>query len=140
MVNPDLLEKDIEKSGIFSFSRSAGPGGQNVNKVNSRVTLTVPVEEIYSLSIEEKARLRIKLAGRINTKDELFISVQQERSQLRNREIAVENLTLLICDSLRRNKKRKKTKPSRAAVEARIADKKRRAGIKKNRNFSNGDY
>ncbi len=130
---------DIKTYSTFKFSRSGGPGGQNVNKVNTKVFLSVPIESLSSLDNSEKLQLRSKLGNRINSNDELYIMIQQERSQYRNKAAAMKILAELICRSLHRSKKRKRTLPSRASQERRLYDKKRRADIKKNRSINDGN-
>lgn len=114
-----------------SFSRSGGPGGQNVNKVNTKVTARVVIGSIEILNDNQKALVRNKLHGRINEDDELVISVSDTRSQLKNREIALIRITNLINASLHVPKKRKKTRPSRRAREKRLENK-RQISQKKN--------
>jgi ribosome-associated protein len=90
----------IQKKGQFSFSRSGGPGGQNVNKVNTKVLLTVALDELAGLDESELLMIREKLSSRLNSSEELFIQLQEERSQLMNRERAVEKMADLILESL----------------------------------------
>ena len=134
----ERLIQQIEEKGAFSFARSGGPGGQNVNKVNTKVLLTVPLESLDGLSPEERERLRRKLASRINVQGELFIQMQQERSQLLNRQRAVERLADLMMQGLAKPRPRKKTKPTKASVERRLERKKRLGDKKKSRNRSSG--
>lgn len=132
---PDLEEiiSDIEKYGSSSFSRSSGPGGQNVNKLNTNVLLTMHIKDLHSLSFKQQELIRKRLTNRLNQDDELFVQVQQERSQLRNRRLAVVRMAELIIDNIHEVKPRRKSKPSRGARERRLNEKKRRSNIKKNR-------
>ncbi|MDC7235146.1 MAG: alternative ribosome rescue aminoacyl-tRNA hydrolase ArfB [Spirochaetales bacterium] len=132
-MNKETLAQAIQKEGKFSFSRSGGPGGQNVNKVNTKVLLTVSPEALDCLSDDQIHRVKEKLSGRINGEGELFIQFQEERSQLMNREKAVLRLADLILESLVVRKKRKKTRPGRAAVQKRLDSKKKQSDKKKNR-------
>ncbi|MDC7241981.1 MAG: alternative ribosome rescue aminoacyl-tRNA hydrolase ArfB [Spirochaetales bacterium] len=133
-MNKEALQECIQKEGQFSFSRSGGPGGQNVNKVNTKVLLTLPMESLaFCLSEEEINRVRGKLTGRINSRDELFLQFQEERSQLMNRERSVDKMAELIENSLKVQKKRKKTRPGRAAKEKRLNAKKKQGEKKKSR-------
>jgi ribosome-associated protein len=132
MTKETLLES-IHKEGKFSFSRSGGPGGQNVNKVNTKVLLTISPDNLGCLSEEEIHRIKVKLESRINSEGELYIQFQEERSQLMNREKAVERLAELISQALLVKKKRKKTRPGRRAVQRRLDGKKKLSNKKKNR-------
>jgi len=105
-------------------SRSSGPGGQNVNKVESRVTIELAVDAL-PLPEEKKARIRERLASRINKEGVLRVTSQAARSQLANRDHALERLEELLRDALREEKKRRKTKVSRAEKQRRIEAKKR---------------
>ena len=111
-------------------SRSGGPGGQNVNKVESRVTIEVDVSAL-PLSDEQKALVRARLAGRINKDGVLRVTSQAERSQLANRDRALARMEELLRESLVQQKRRKKTKASKAQKERRIEEKKKRGEIKK---------
>jgi ribosome-associated protein len=115
------------------YSRSGGPGGQNVNKVNTRVQLWVPVGGIVGLSEPALARLRQFAGKRLTAADEINIVAETERTQERNRQAVMDRLRLLIEQAAREPKRRRKTKPSRAARERRLAVKKRRGEIKARR-------
>src|SRR6185369_3981810 len=106
-----------------STSRSGGPGGQNVNKVESRVTIEVDVSAL-PLSDEQKTLVRARLAGRINEDGVLRGTSQAERSQLANRDTALARMEELLRESLVQQKRRKKTKASKAQKERRIEEKK----------------
>jgi ribosome-associated protein len=122
-------EDEIEES----FVRSPGPGGQNVNKVASAVQLRYPVEHTASLPDDIRNRLR-KIAGkRIGTDGWLTISASRYRSQVRNREDARERLVEMIRAAAQPPKPRRKTRPSAAAKERRLKDKRGRAQIKRSR-------
>ncbi|MCL2230813.1 MAG: aminoacyl-tRNA hydrolase [Treponema sp.] len=113
-----------------AFSRSGGPGGQNVNKVNTKVTLRLRLNELNGLSEIELERVKTLLANRITTEDEIVITSDEERSQRINLERAYFRLESLILNAARLPKIRKPTKPSRAAKEKRL-EAKRRQGMKK---------
>jgi ribosome-associated protein len=113
-----------------SASRSSGPGGQNVNKVETRVTIEVDVDAL-PLDDAQKARVRERLAGRINREGVLRVTSQAERSQLANRDRALARLEELLADALAERKPRRKTRPSRASREARLEAKKRRSEAKR---------
>ncbi len=135
-MNREELLQSITQYGSFAAARSGGPGGQNVNKVNSKVVLTLSLREAEFLSAEEKGRIRQKLEGRINTRDELVLHVSDERSQLLNRAIAAERMCDLILSALKRPRRRKKTVPGRAAREKRLDRKRKQSEKKRNRSRS----
>ncbi len=134
-IKNSIIESWLIDNMELSFSRSGGPGGQNVNKVNTKVTARINIDSMEILTSEEKDLVKLRLKTRINEEGELFISVSETRSQLKNREIALIRLTSLICGSLYIQKKRKKTRPSKAAREKRL-DNKRKISEKKSRRSS----
>jgi ribosome-associated protein len=115
----------------FRFSRSSGAGGQNVNKRDTKVELLFDVAGSVSLGPRQRERVMRKLASRIDADGVLHLVVSEERTQGRNRDIATERFCGLIADALKPDPpKRRPTRPSKAAVERRIADKRRR-GVRK---------
>lgn len=122
-----------EEELVFTASHSSGPGGQNVNKVSSRVTLWFDVANSPSLSPEQKELVIRRLANRIGKDGMLRVISQQTRSQAANRELAVERFAELLREALRQLPARKKTRVSRAAKLRRLEEKKQRGLIKSRR-------
>jgi len=125
----DLISGELE----FTTSRSSGPGGQNVNKVNSRVTLRWNVKGSSVLTPEEKELLLQKFSSRLTTDGEILLSSQDKRSQLQNKEEVIVKLESLLQKALAKKKKRKPTRPSKGAVQTRLDKKKKHSDKKKNR-------
>jgi len=125
-----IRDRNFEREFVFATSKSSGPGGQHVNKVNTRVELRFFLLESEFLSDEEKEILRNKLAGKINRDGSFLIVSQSARSQIRNKEICKDKFYKLIEGALKQQKKRKATLPHQAAVETRLKEKKIRADKK----------
>ena len=117
----------------MSASRSGGPGGQHANKTSSRVTIEWNLTTSDAISETQRARLVEKLASHLTTEGVMQVSSNEERSQHRNRELALARLANLVREGLKQPKRRKKTRPSRASKERRLDAKKRRAATKRKR-------
>ena len=123
----ETLKKQLETELIFSATRSSGPGGQNVNKVNTRVELRFSVKNTTLFSEEEKELIFLKLKNRINIEGELIFTSQAARTQLDNKEKVVEKFYELIEKALTIRKKRLKSKPTVASRLKRLESKKSQA-------------
>jgi ribosome-associated protein len=149
MSDPDELTETIVVSDQlaipaaelrFRFSRSSGPGGQNVQRSATRVELLFDVAHSPSLSDDQRARILQRLAGYIDNAGELRIVSTATRSQLENRADAITRFRLLLAAALRRRKHRVPTRPSAAAREQRLTEKKGRGAVKSTRRkVSGGD-
>lgn len=115
----------------FTTSRSSGPGGQNVDRRETRVTLRFDLEATDSLDAEDKERIREELATRINKNGVLKVSAQKERSQAANKKLAVDRFTELLRRALSPDEERKPTKIPRRSKEKRLRDKRHRSEIKR---------
>ncbi len=116
---------------VFTTSRSSGPGGQNVNKVNTKVTMKFDVANSQLLSSEQKAIITQKLTNQITKDGVLIITSQDKRSQLENKEAVILKLENLLKKAFEKKKARKATKPSKTAVQKRITGKKLQSDKKK---------
>jgi ribosome-associated protein len=117
----------------MAFSRSGGPGGQNVNKVASKVELRWNPTTSVALSPDERAWLIERLKSRLTSDGTLIVTSTATRDQIKNRDDATSKLALIVRTALARPKPRKATKPSRAAKRRRVADKRHHAEIKRSR-------
>ena len=131
VVSPRLTIPAGELS--IQFARSGGPGGQNVNKVSSKVDLRWHPASSSALTEHDRAYLLERLRSRLTTEGELIVTSTATRDQLKNRDDAAKKLALIVRTALERPKPRKETKPSRGAKRRRVADKRHHSEIKRNR-------
>jgi ribosome-associated protein len=108
----------------ISFTRSSGPGGQHVNKTSTQAELSFDLAHSPSIAEQDRAWLLTRLATRLDSSGKLHVNSQSYRSQLRNKEAALEKLASLIAGAMERPTPRRKTKPSRTAKETRLHSKK----------------
>ena len=127
---PLSVKEKLEKEIIYSASKSGGPGGQHVNKVNTSVELRFPVSESEALNGKQKQLVFSKLKNRINNNGELILVSRSERSQWRNKTIVTETFFSLLEKAMTPAKKRIKTKPTVASGRKRLENKKKQ-GLKK---------
>jgi ribosome-associated protein len=124
--NIKIDEADVQ----FKYSRSGGPGGQNVNKVSTKVTLLYNIAESDALSAEQKDMIYQRLGTRINKEGVLRVICQKYRTQRANRDEAIRRFALLISKAVKKKRPRTRTPIPKSAVEKRLAEKKRKSRIK----------
>lgn len=134
-----FLGRDFTDEMIFTASRGGGPGGQNVNKVSTKVELRFHVASSKHLSDEEKTIILEKLSNKINSEGYLLVVAQAERTQLLNKQATIRKFYHLLEKALHQPKPRKATKPSQAAVRQRLTTKRKSSEKKANRQQRNFD-
>src|SRR5688500_5612407 len=127
-----------ESAMRFQYARSSGPGGQNVNKLNTKAEVWVPLDAITGLSDRARGRLRAIGGRRLTAAGEIHIASDSERTQEANREAALSRLRALLLEAMHEPKVRRKTKPSRASKQRRLESKKRRSEVKSKRSAHRG--
>lgn len=129
----NYTKADLQKEVSYKTSRSGGKGGQNVNKVSSKVELLLNINDSMYFTEEEKTLLNIKLQARLNKDGLLQVICDEERSQYLNKEIALERLMMILANALHQPKLRRKVKVSKAAKAARVDQKKIQSSKKETR-------
>lgn len=128
-----IAERVFDPEFEFKATRSSGPGGQNVNKVNTKVSLRFDINNSEFLVDREKQMLLTKYASKVTTEGILIIEAQETRSQLQNKELAIQKFYELLSKAFKPKKIRLKTKPGKGAVQKRLNEKKAHGEKKANR-------
>jgi ribosome-associated protein len=135
----NFTKADLQSEVTYKTSRSGGKGGQNVNKVSSKVEILFNFDQSALFTEEEKQLLWSKLQSRLNKDSYLHVVCEEERSQYMNKEKALEKLYLILTNALHRPKVRKAVKPTKAMIAARLAKKKIQSAKKETRRNNFGD-
>jgi ribosome-associated protein len=138
MIDRDTLRAFIARHAEMSFSRSGGKGGQNVNKLNTKVLAVIDLNSLDLLTASDKEHVRTKLKNRLTRDGRLYLQVQDERTQARNQELALDRLADLIVAATRVKRKRKKTRVPAGVREKRLEKKKKQTNKKRLRQSPGG--
>lgn len=130
-MNKEIIKIELQYKAV----RSSGAGGQNVNKVSTKVQIQFFVEQSNGLTADEKATLTAKLANRITKDGFIMVECGETRSQLKNKELCTQRLFMLLENALKKDKKRIATKIPKAVIKKRLEDKQKNAEKKENRKF-----
>jgi len=136
MATPTIPESELR----LDFSRSSGPGGQNVNKVSSKAQVRWRVGDSAAFSDEQKSLIRAFAGKHLNKEDEIVLAAESERSQLQNKEEVVRRLNALVALALTPKKKRKPTRVSRSQKRKRVEQKRLVGEKKKSRKAPRGEW
>lgn len=117
----------------YQFSRSGGPGGQNVNKLNTKTELWIAVNDLRGLRDDARDRLRSLAGSHLTQQDEIHIVAEEQRTQEGNREAAMRKLRELLVQAMHRPKRRRPTRPTRGSIRRRLDDKHHRGEVKRQR-------
>jgi ribosome-associated protein len=136
MNREELKSRNLESEFIFSTSRSSGPGGQNVNKVSTKVELRFNLLLTAAFSEKEKDLIFIRLKNKINKESEIILVSQSERTQLMNKEAVTDKFYNIVSKALTIQKKRRSTRPTLSSKIKRLESKRSRGKVKKLRKDS----
>ncbi|WP_158974866.1 alternative ribosome rescue aminoacyl-tRNA hydrolase ArfB [Cellulophaga sp. L1A9] len=132
-MNKELIIQELQ----FKAVRSSGAGGQHVNKVATKIELFFDIAKSSCLNPIEKDKIYLKLKNKINKEKVLQLQCDESRSQHKNKALVIKRFLLILENTLKEPKKRKRTKPSRSSIEKRLHSKKKAAQKKANRNKNN---